>query len=59
MVVALVAIPVLLSQLGSARFGILSLAWTVVGYFGLFDVGLGRSLTQMISERLGTLESTL
>ena len=54
MVVALVAIPVLLSQLGSARFGILSLAWTVVGYFGLFDVGLGRSLTQMISERLGT-----
>ena len=54
MVVALVAIPVLLSQLGSARFGILSLAWTVVGYFGLFDIGLGRSLTQMVSERLGT-----
>ena len=53
MVVALVAIPVLLSQLGPARFGILSLAWTVVGYFGLFDIGLGRSLTHMVSERLG------
>ena len=53
MVVALVAIPVLLSQLGPARFGILSLAWSVVGYFGLFDIGLGRSLTQMVSERLG------
>ena len=57
MVVALGAIPVLLSQLGSARFGILSLAWTVVGYFGLFDMGLGRSLTQMVSERLGTERS--
>ena len=57
MVVALGAIPVLLSQLGSARFGILSLAWTVVGYFGLFDIGLGRSLTQMVSERLGTERS--
>jgi len=53
MVVALVAIPVLLSQLGSARFGILSLAWVVVGYFSLFDIGLSRSLTQMVSERLG------
>lgn len=53
MVVALVAIPVLLSQLGPARFGILSLAWTVVGYFGLFDIGLGRSLTHMVSVRLG------
>ena len=54
MVVALVAIPVLVSQLGLARFGILSLAWTIVGYFGLFDLGLGRSLTQMVAERLGS-----
>lgn len=55
--VALIAIPVLLSQLGAARFGILSLAWVVVGYFSLFDIGLSRSLTQIVSERLGANRS--
>jgi len=51
---ALVAIPLLVRQLGAARFGVLSLAWTLVGYLGLFDFGLGRALTQLVAERVGT-----
>lgn len=30
----------------------LTLAWAVIGYFGLFDLGLGRAITQSIAERL-------
>ncbi|GLC27464.1 flippase [Roseisolibacter agri] len=52
-VLALGAIPVLVHALGTERFGVLSLAWTMVGYFSLFDLGLGRALTQLVSERLG------
>lgn len=31
----------------------LTLAWMVVGYFSLFDLGLGRAMTQLVAERLG------
>ncbi|MDF1505313.1 flippase, partial [Roseisolibacter sp. H3M3-2] len=50
---ALVAIPVLVRAIGAERFGVLSLVWTLVGYFSLFDLGLGRALTQLIAERVG------
>ncbi|MCX2865127.1 flippase [Paucibacter sp. PLA-PC-4] len=43
------AIPALLAALGSERFGLLTLLWAVTSYFGLFDLGLGRSLTQQLS----------
>ena len=51
--VALFAIPVLIRALGTARFGVLTLAWMVVGYFSLFDLGLGRALTKLVAEKLG------
>ena len=50
--IALCAIPPLVRGLGLDRFGVLSLAWTVVGYFSLFDLGLGWALTRVLSERL-------
>ena len=53
LLVALVAIPVLIEELGTARFGILTLAWMVVGYFSLFDLGIGRALTKLVAEKLG------
>jgi len=53
MVVALVAVPMLIHRLGTDRFGVLTLAWTVIGYFGLFDFGIGRALTQAASQALG------
>ncbi len=49
LLVAAVSIPILIDVLGAARFGLLTLMWAVVSYFGLFDLGLGRSLTQQLS----------
>lgn len=39
----------LITELGDARFGLLTLIWAVVSYFGLFDLGLGRALTQQLA----------
>ena len=41
LVAALYAVPGLVRALGPERFGVLALAWTVVGYFTLFDLGIG------------------
>ncbi len=53
LLVALFAIPLLIKGLGTARFGVLTLAWAIVGYFNLFDLGLGRALTKLVAEKLG------
>lgn len=49
MAVAVVAIPVLIHGLGEARFGALTIIWAVVSYFGMFDLGLGRAVTQKVA----------
>ena len=54
--VALVAIPLLIEGMGKERFGLLAIVWMGVGYFSLFDLGLGRALTKLVSERLGRNE---
>lgn len=46
---ALVSIPALVQALGPERFGLLTLIWAVTSYFGLFDLGLGRALTQQLA----------
>jgi O-antigen/teichoic acid export membrane protein len=51
--VALLVIPILVRHIGVPRFGLLTLIWTVVGYFSLFDLGLGAALTRMVADRLG------
>jgi O-antigen/teichoic acid export membrane protein len=56
MVAALVTIPIIIRAMGVERFGVLSLAWIVVGYFSLFDLGIGRALTKFIADKLGTNE---
>ena len=56
MLVAVVVIPPLIRGLGTARFGVVTIAWMVVGYFSLFDLGLGRSVTQLVAEKLGKRE---
>lgn len=37
-------IPYTLSQLGNEAFGVLTLMWALIGYFSLFDLGVGRAL---------------
>ena len=50
---ALFTVPILIHGLGTERFGILTLIWLIVGYFSIFDLGLGRALTQLLADRLG------
>lgn len=53
LVVGLVCIPGTVRGLGVAPFGLLSIAWVLIGYISIFDLGLGRALTQAIAQRLG------
>lgn len=50
---AIFAIPLLIQGMGTARFGLLTLAWVVIGYFSFFDLGIGRALTYSVAEKLG------
>jgi O-antigen/teichoic acid export membrane protein len=56
MLVAVFSIPVLIHRLGQDRFGVLALAWALIGYASLFDLGLGRALTQLVAKKLGAGE---
>lgn len=53
LLIGAVSVPYLVAHLGVERFGILTLIWTVIGYFSLFDLGLGRAITQQVSQLLG------
>ncbi|MBI1787574.1 MAG: hypothetical protein HYR60_08500 [Acidobacteria bacterium] len=54
MLMAVAAIPPLIRGLGVERFGVLTLAWTLIGYLSLFDLGLGRALTKLVADGSGT-----
>ena len=56
LLVAFFCIPLLVKALGTIRFGILTLVWTLIGYTTVFDFGLGRALTQLVATRIGTDE---
>jgi O-antigen/teichoic acid export membrane protein len=56
MLVAVFCIPILAKGLGTDRFGVLALAWALIGYTSLFDLGLGRALTQLVARKLGARE---
>lgn len=45
-VLTLLAIPLLIKELGMEQFGFLSLSWAIIGYLSLLDFGLGRALSQ-------------
>lgn len=52
-VAAVIALPPVLHRLGAERFGVLTLAYVLIGYLSLFDVGLGRALTQLVASKRG------
>lgn len=49
----LIAVPLLLHSLGQAKLGVFSLALGLFGFAGVFDLGLGRALTQTIASEQG------
>lgn len=57
-IAAVIFIPTLLYKLGDEKFGLLNIIWIVVGYFSLFDFGVSRTLTKIISEKLSLEERT-
>lgn len=50
--VGIVTTPFLIRALGTDRYGMLGLAWVVLGYFSVFDLGLGRAMTKYVAEFL-------
>jgi O-antigen/teichoic acid export membrane protein len=46
---AIVTVPLYIATLGGERYGALVIAWTMLGYFGQADFGIGRALTQRIA----------
>lgn len=57
LLVGLYTIPQVLSFLGQERFSLLTILWMVVGYFTLFDLGLGRALTKVVADKIGQKNS--
>ncbi|TBR76527.1 MAG: flippase [Burkholderiaceae bacterium] len=53
LLVAVVTVPHLIAVLGNERFGLLALAWGLIGYAGALDLGVGRALTQMVARLRG------
>jgi O-antigen/teichoic acid export membrane protein len=53
LIVAAFSIPLIIKGIGTDRFGILTLAWVIIGYLSLLDLGIGRALTKVVSEKIG------
>lgn len=49
LLIGAVTIPYLIGKIGIEAFGVLTLVWALIGYFSLFDFGLGRALTQQVA----------
>lgn len=47
----LISVPLYLSVLGQERYGVLVLVWTITGYLGFFDLGLGLATRYEMARR--------
>ncbi len=54
---ALGVMPFVVRGLGPERFGLFSIGWGLIGFFFIFDLGLGRAATRYVSEALARSRS--
>jgi O-antigen/teichoic acid export membrane protein len=52
MAVGVLTIPYIVKGLGTAQYGILSIAMMLLGYFNIFDLGLSRATVKFVAENL-------
>ncbi|TAL94171.1 MAG: flippase [Paraburkholderia sp.] len=48
--VSLVTVPAYIKVLGVERYGVISLVWTLIGYFGILDLGMSMAAQNHISK---------